>query len=391
MRRSGWVGAAAAALMFGCAQMDGVGLAQRLDLQAVRFDQMPGWQTDTLSRSFAGFRAECHRLALLPPDTRLGGMGLAADYGGQAAQWAAPCAASAALVVNDEAGIRHFYERWFQPYRLLAAGFFTGYYEPEVQGARSRGGGFTVALLARPANLIQAPPSSGDPGAPRPVGRMVHGKLIPFFTRAEIEAGALGTAAHPLLWLRSPADLFFLQVQGAGRVRLPDGSTVHVGYDGKNGRTYTPIGRVLIQQNEMAAQDVNMQSIKAWLAAHPAEAQSLMDRNDDYVFFKELNGDAQIGPPGALGVDLTPQRSAAVDPHYVPMGTPLFVDTTDPVSGAPWRHLVLAQDSGTDIKGPARADLFFGSGAQAEQAAGRMQQAGTAYILLPRPAQDRAA
>jgi membrane-bound lytic murein transglycosylase A len=196
----------------------------------------------------------------------------------------------------------------------------------------------------------------------------------------------MGDAARPLLWLQDPVDLFFLQIQGAGRVRLPDGTVTRVSYDGKNGRDYTPIGRLLLQRNALAAQDISMQSIRAWLEAHPADAKGLMDENEDYVFFRILaDTDVLAGPPGALGVNLVAGRSAAVDPHAIPLGAPIFVDTTDPITGAPLRRLLLAQDSGTDIKGPARTDIFFGFGAWAEQEAGRMHQTGTEYLLLPRP------
>jgi membrane-bound lytic murein transglycosylase A len=241
-------------------------------------------------------------------------------------------------------------------------------------------------LLARPTDLVQRPASASEPGVVPVVGRLAGGKLVSYWSRAEIEAGAMGDAARPLLWLRDPVDLFFLQVQGAGRVRLPDGAVVRVGYDGKNGRAYTPIGGVLVAQKAIAPADVSMQSIRAWLAAHPAEAKSVMDRNDDYVFFRILKSeDAALGPPGAMGVDLTAGRSAAVDPHYLPLGAPLFIDTHDPLTGAAWQHLLLAQDSGTDIKGAARADIFFGFGAVAEREAGGMHEAGTLYVLLPRP------
>jgi membrane-bound lytic murein transglycosylase A len=339
-----------------------------------------------LAESFSGVRAECHRLALLPPDTALGGQGLSAQYGGKAGLWAAPCAAALQLTANDLAGIRRFYESRFQPYRVQTAGMFTGYYEPEVEGALSPGKGFTVPLLARPAGLVQMPARLDDPGAPPEVGRLAGGRLVPYWTRAEIEAGAIGSAARPLLWLRSAADLFFLQVQGSGRVRLADGSVLRVGYDGKNGRAYTPIGGVLVAENALAPADVSMQTIKAWLAAHPAQAKAVMDRNDDYVFFRLLpTTDASLGPPGALGVDLAAGRSVAVDPHYLPLAAPMFLDTKDPLTGAVWQHLTLAQDVGTDIKGPARADIFFGFGATAEQQAGHMHQPGSLYLLLPRP------
>ncbi len=355
-------------------------------LEAVRFDQIPGWQTDHLAGSFAALRAECRRMALMPPDTVLGGEGLPAVYGGKAGQWSVPCTASAALVANDEAGIRHLYETWFQPYLVADSGLFTGYYEPEVPGSRVQGAGYTVPLLARPADLVQGAAPASDSRGPRAVGRMVGGRLVPYFSRAEIEAGAMGPAARPLLWLHDPVDLFFLQVQGSGRVRLPDGKILYVAYDGKNGRPYTPIGRVLVEQNEIAPATVSMQSIRAWLAAHPAQAKDVMDRNEDYVFFRIINrSEAASGPPGTLGVDLAPGRSVAVDPHFVPFGTPVFLDTTDPVSGTAWRHLLLAQDSGTDILGAARMDVFFGAGPYAEQAAGRMHASGKVFLLVPRP------
>ena len=378
------VAAFAAAVLAGCVQQP-VAPSQAI-LQTVRFDQIPGWSADRQSETLLGLRAECRRLALLPSDTALGGEGMASTYGGKAGHWSAACSAAAALTANDADGARSFYQSWFQPYRLSVSGLFTGYYEPEVQGARSPDATHSVPLYARPSDLVQEPPSSDDPKGPPRVGRMENGHLKPYFSRAEIEAGAIGKAALPLLWLRDPVELFFLQIQGAGRVSLPDGSVVRVGYDGKNGRAYTPIGRLLLERNALAATDINMQSIKAWLEAHPADAKSVMDQNEDYVFFRILTDtDVLAGPPGALGVALVAGRSAAVDPHAIPLGALIFVDTTDPITSAPLRRLLLAQDSGTDIKGAARTDIFFGFGALAEQEAGRMHQSGTEYLLLPRP------
>jgi len=382
-----WCGVAAlAAVALGGCVKPPVPVVAKPALQAVRFDQLPGWPGDALIQTYPALQAECHRMALLPVDTKLGGQGLAASFGGKAGQWTGPCVALGQVIPNDAAGLRRFYEAWFQPYRLTDPGIFTGYYEPEVQGALTQGGGFDVPLLGRPKDLLQSPPPADDPGAPPLVGRLVKGKLVAYPARAEIEAGAIGSAARALFWLRDPADLFFLQIQGAGRIRLPDGSVMRVTYDGKNGRPYTPIGRVLVEQNALSIGDVTMQSIRAWLTAHPGQAKSVMDRNEDYVFFRVLTDtDNGKGPPGALGVNLTKERSAAVDPHFVPLGAPVFIDTTDPISGAAWRVLMLAQDTGTDIKGAGRTDIFFGSGALAEQKAGWMRQGGTEYLLLPRP------
>ena len=373
----------ALALLAGCTEPVP---AQEGRLLLSSFAAIPGWRDDTLAQSLPALHAECRRLAKLSPDTALGGGGLAAQVGGRAGQWAQVCAA-APLASGDEAGARRFYETWFQPYRIDAPALVTGYYEPEVRGALARGGAYQTPLLARPADLLQSPPPADDPNGSPVVGRLQGGRLVPYWSRAEIEAGRVGDAARPLFWLADPADLFFLQVQGSGRVRLPDGSVMRVAYDGKNGRPYTPIGRVLVERRALAPADVTMQSVRAWLAAYPAQAGGVMDRNADYVFFRVLtDADPGLGPPGALGVELQAGRTAAVDRHAIPLGVPLFVDTTDPVTGAPWRRLVLAQDIGTDIVGPARADVFLGSGALAEQQAGRMRGGGTEYLLLPRPA-----
>jgi membrane-bound lytic murein transglycosylase A len=375
--------ALSAAMLAGCVSQPPD--APTTTLETVRFEQIPGWSADRQNETLAGLRAECRRLATLPADTTLGGQGLASTYGGKAAHWSGGCTAAAALTANDTNGVRHFYETWFQPYKLSTPALFSGYYEPEVPGSLSRDATHGVPLYGRPSDLLQLPPAEDPKAAPR-VGRMVEGKLQPYFARSEIEAGAMGNTAHPLLWLREPVDLFFLQIQGAGRVRLPDGTVTRVGYDGKNGRDYTPIGRLLLQRNALASNNISMQSIKAWLVAHPADAKALMDQNEDYVFFRLLTDtDVLAGPPGALGINLVAGRSAAVDPHAIPLGAPIFVDTTDPITNAPLRRLLLAQDSGTDIKGPARTDIFFGFGALAEQQAGRMHQPGTEYVLLPRP------
>ena len=378
-----WHGAAVAlALLSGCAQPAAIE-----GLEPATLGTIPGWRQDTLAQTLPALQAGCRRLGQLPPDTVLGGAGLAAQFGGQAGRWATVCTAARSLVPGDEAGARRFYEQWFQPYRIAGQALITGYYEPEVPGALAPGGAYSTPLLARPADLLRGPPPAGNPDGPPSMGRLEHGQMVPYWSRAEIEAGRAGAAARPLLWVAGPADLFLLQVQGAGRIRLADGSVIRVAYDGKNGRPTTPIGRVLIERGALAPADVTMQTIRAWLAVNPGQAGAVMDRNEDYVFFRVLTGaDPGLGPPGALGTNLLAGRAAAVDRHAVPLGTPLFIDTTDPVTGALWRRLVLAQDSGTDIVGAARAGLFLGSGGLAEQQAGRMHQAGTAYMLLPRPA-----
>ena len=373
-----WRWAAALALLAGgCVHPPADGA-----LHQVAFADLPGWQADHVADALPALQAECRRLERLPADTALGGTGLAQQTGGRAGQWWPACTASRTLDAGDTAGVRSFFEHWFQPYRIGAPALVTGYFEPEVPGALAPGGAYTTALLSRPTDLRQG---TGTGGAPS-MGRLHNGRVTAYWTRAEIEAGRAGAAAHALLWLADPADLFFLQIQGSGRVRLPDGEVVRVGYDGKNGRPYTPIGRVLAEQGALAPQDVTMQSVRAWLAAHPDQARAVMDRNEDYVFFRIItDAEPRMGPPGALGTHLLPGRTVAVDRAATPLATPLFLDMSDPRTGAPWQRLLLAQDLGTDIVGPARIDVFLGAGAEAGQLAGRMRQPGTAYLLLPRP------
>lgn len=215
---------------------------------------------------------------------------------------------------------------------------------------------------------------------------MHDGRLVPYWDRAQIEAGALRDQKLALLYVAGPVDAFFLQIQGSGRVLLGNGDVVRVGYAGQNGRPYVAIGKVLADRGQLRRADVTMQSIRAWLEQHPAEAAGVMAENPSYVFFRELPRlRADEGPLGALGVPVTPGRSIAVDHRYIPLGLPVWVDTTDSLDGVPLQRLMLAQDVGGAIKGPVRGDVFFGWGAQAEARAGRMRQPGRLFVLLPRP------
>ena len=350
-------------------------------LTAATFKDLPGWQNDMLGQLLPALRLQCRRLAMLPPDTTLGGQDLAATYGGHAANWSEPC--RAALALNEGEDTHRFFEAWFQPYRVSQQALVTGYFQPVVAGSRQLSAGYQVPVLARPDDLVRA---GGTDESGRPsLGRMANGVVEPYWTRAEIEAGAMGATAKPIAYLASPVDLFFAQIQGSARVQLAEGGVMQLVFGGRNGRPYTPIGRVLIDQHALAAGDVSMQSIRAWLDAHPDQAKAVMDRNESYVFFREApDADPSLGPPGALGVDLTAGRSAAVDKNFIPLGAPVFVDSTVP-DGRHWQHLVLAQDLGSAISGPARVDVYLGAGAPAVDWAGKMHQAGQIWVLLPRP------
>jgi membrane-bound lytic murein transglycosylase A len=245
-----------------------------------------------------------------------------------------------------------------------------------------------VPLYRTPPDLVTAdlglfrPAFAGE----RIAGRVDGTALKPYAKRAEIERGALAGRGLELVWVDDAADAFFLHIQGSGRVTLEDGSVVRVGYAGGNGHAYTAIGRELARRGVMAPEDVSMQSLRAWLANNPDEAQALMEVNDSYVFFRILEGE---GPLGSQGVVLTPGRSLAVDARFLPLGAPVWLATTDPVDAArPLRRLTVAQDTGGAIRGPARADLFWGHGADAAERAGRMRQEGELYLLLPRALGD---
>ncbi|WP_264712190.1 murein transglycosylase A [Limobrevibacterium gyesilva] len=344
-------------------------------LTPVDFAQVPGWTTDKAAQALPAFLASCDQMASAPAQ-QLGGQGEAAARGGTPAQWQASCAAARAVPPGDDAAARSFFEAAFQPFGLSsdgsAQGLFTGYYEPEVAGARAPGGIYRYPIYRRPADL---PP----------------GRATPYFSRADIEAGALNRKRLELLWLADPIDVFFLHIQGAGRIRLPNGQIVRVSYDGQNGQTYVPIGRVLVDRGEMTLDQVSMQTIRGWLVSHPEQAREVMNQNPSYVFFREVNGvSADVGPPGALGAPLAPGRSVAVDKGYIPLGAPLWIDTLDPLDGSKMRRVMVAQDLGGAIRGPVRADIFFGWGKEAEERAGRMRQQGIAFLFLPKASQTAA-
>jgi len=368
-----------------------VGLPPALTMTAVPFRALPGWTEDHLSAAIPALQRECSLLAGMPTDAPLGGDAATARLGGQAGQWRSLCAATAAVPPGDDAAARTMLERELQPYAIgnngQPEGLFTGYYEPQVDGAPQRGGRYQTPLLRRPADLVQADLGAFvvDLKGRSIAGRVVHGSLVPYYDRAAIERGALAGQHLELLFLADPVDAFFLEIQGSGRVKLPDGRVVRVTYDGQNGQPYVAIGRLLIDRGELTREAVSLPTIRAWLAAHPDQAPALMDANPSYVFFTVLTQTPpEVGPPGALGAALTPGRSVAVDRRFLPMGAPLFVATSNPLDGAPWQHLLLAQDIGGAIKGPVRGDIFFGWGTEAEAMAGRMKQPGTAYLLLPR-------
>jgi len=267
----------------------------------------------------------------------------------------------------------------------------TGYYEPVIEVAESWSPEYAVPIFAAPDDLIGVSLESFDPRfkGERIAGRLEGRRLVPYWSRAEIEDGRLTGRALALAWGRDPVDVFFMEIQGSGTLRFPDGREIRVGYAAANGRPYRSIGRLLIDEGKMAREAVSLQSIRAWLAAHPEERPRVLRHNESYVFFRRLDGP----PVGSLGVPVTPQRSIATDARLFPPGALAFVRTERPmlspdrrVEWRPVSRFVLNQDAGGAIRGPGRVDIFWGRGADAELAAGLMKQPGTLYFLVPRSA-----
>ena len=294
-----------------------------------------------------------------------------------AGDWAAACAAAA--VPGNAAG---FFRDQFTPVTIVAGtGFATGYYEPEIAGSRERAPGYATPFYRRPPDLIDV-----DLGrfAADLKGRKLRGKLdgkavVPYPDRGAIMAGALAGKGLELAFAADPYEAFFLEIQGSGRLRLPDGGIMRIGYDSQNGRDYIAIGKLLLDRGDLPKGGVSMESILAWLRAHPEKAPALLAANPSVVFFREITGD---GPVGAMGVAVTPQVSVAADPAYIPLGAPLYVSTT--LYGTqPLRALMVAQDTGGAIKGANRIDLFRGSGAAARAEASAQAAAAQIILLLP--------
>lgn len=357
-------------------------------LTPVAYAALPGWGEDSLSDALPALRRSCERLERLPDDRAIGPEALA----GTAADWRAPCQALTRVPPADDGALRDYLESWFRPYLAsdsgAETGLFTGYYEAELRGAFARGGPYQTPLHRAPEDLVKVDPAEMGEDWPEDVtaARRVGGELEPYPSRAAIEEGALEGRDLELLWVDDPVDVFFLHVQGSGRVALPDGSAVRVGFAGANGHPFFAIGRALIDEGVLTRENVTAQAVRDWLRAHPEEGAELMRRNDRYIFFRLIEGE---GPIGAAGVPLTPGRSLAVDPAFLAYGLPLWLDTTWPGTDDPLRRLMVAQDTGSAIKGPVRGDLYWGSGEPALEQAGRMKQPGRYFILLPESVAER--
>ena len=358
-------------------------------LRLVSFDQLSGWRADDPREALSAFRRSCAKLDQSGAATAMG----ATPRFGEVADWRSVCADAAAVPAGSPDRARDFFEAQFSPYLVLDGndpeGLFTGYYEPLLHGSRRFGGPYTIPLYRPPDDLVRVDLARFNPDlAGYAIYGRVHGdQFVPYYPRADIESGALANRGLELLWLDDPIDKFFLQIQGSGQVQLDDGSLIRVGYASQNGHPYHAIGRDLIEIGAFTREEVSLPAIKAWLEAHPADAPYVMARNRSYIFFEERPGLApDEGPLGAQGVSLTPGRSLAVDRRHIPLGVPVWLDTTAPwpEGAGPLRRLMVAQDTGGAIKGVVRGDVFWGAGPRAEAIAGHMKSLGRYAILLPK-------
>jgi membrane-bound lytic murein transglycosylase A len=342
-------------------------------LQPANWSDLPGWSDDDVAAAWPAFMASCRGVASKP----------------HGPSWKRVCDLARAADGKPGHDPRRFFESQLKPYAIQAAdgnpsGLVTGYYEPLLRGSRTRAIGFEQPVRGVPDDLLTVDLSAVFPELKdkRVRGRLVGNKVVPYWSRGEIAARGDKLPAPTLLYVDDAVELFFLQVQGSGRVKLADGTMTHLNYADQNGYPYQSIGRVLVDRGELKLEEASMQGIQAWARANPGRLDELLNNNPSYVFFREAPN-SKDGPVGALGVPLTNERSIAVDPRSVPLGAPVFLATTRPNSGKPLNRLMLAQDTGSAIKGAVRADFFWGFGKEAGEQAGRMKQAGRMWLLLP--------
>lgn len=341
-------------------------------LRAASWDELDTFTQDDLSQAWSAWLQICSALKTRQP-------------------WQAACEAASRLSpVPDNETIQTYFKQNFTLYRATNAdgsdtGLITGYYEPVLKGSRSKTNTYRYPIYSRPDDLITVELGDLYPelANKRVRGRVTGTKLVPYYNRGQIEMEPSPLQGKELLWVDDIIDLFFLQIQGSGLIQLENGEKVHVGYADQNGQAYQSIGRLLIERGELTLDKASMQGIKNWARNNLDKLRDLLNNNPSYVFFRELPAGLP-GPLGALGVPILAERAVAIDPHYIPLGVPVFLATTYPNSSKPLNRLMMAQDTGGAIKGGVRADFFWGAGNEAGRQAGAMKQKGKIWVLLPK-------
>jgi membrane-bound lytic murein transglycosylase A len=340
-------------------------------LRQASWNELPEWQAEDPGEAWEAFQASCRTL-------------------GKQAAWRDLCAAAAGMGSPGREAARRFFESNLTPFQVLRAdggdeGLITGYYEPQLRGSRTATPRYRYPVYGVPGDLLEVDLADAYPELKglRLRGRLEGGRVVPYYDRAQIGDGRAPLAGREIAWVDDAVELFFLQVQGSGRIALENGETLRVGYADHNGFPYRSIGRHLAERGELPLEKASMQGIQAWARANPDKLTELLNHNARYVFFRELPAGLP-GPIGTLGVPLTARRSLAVDPAFVPLGAPVYIAATWPLSSRPLNRLMLAQDTGAAIRGPVRADFFWGFGDEAAREAGRMKQPLRMWVLLPK-------
>ncbi|WP_430473717.1 murein transglycosylase A [Thalassospira lucentensis] len=362
-----------------------------LTLRPVTFADLDGWQSDDMRPAIRAFARSCKAMLrrdddkMVGPDVRMGTIG----------QWRNSCETAVSLDVDSlrKEDARAFFQSDFRPYLsgngAKPEGLFTGYYEPELRGSLTKGDQFQTPIYLKPDDMVSIDLGDfrDDLKGTKLVGRLSGSSVKPYFNRAEIENGALSGRDLEMVWVDDAVDAFFLQIQGSGRVVLPDNSVLRVGYAATNGHPYFAIGRELIERGALTRETVSLQTIQKWLHDNPDEADGVMNTNASFVFFHPLKTDPDDpngGPLGSQGVALEPGRSLAVDRRFHAMGVPVWLETRDPMNlDRKFNRLMIAQDTGGAIRGPVRGDIFFGPGDDAALFAGHMNRSGQKFVLLP--------
>jgi membrane-bound lytic murein transglycosylase A len=358
-----------------------------LALTKVKFADLPGWADDHLAEAVPSFQKSCDKLRALADDAAVGTDG----HGGKARQWRKACAAAQKLAPGDDAAARAMFEAEFAPY--IAAGTagpvgkLTGFYVAELHASKTKHGKYQTPVLGRPDDLVMVDLGDyiRDAHGRRIWGRMDHGELVPYFTRAEIRKGALAKRGLELMYVDDPVDLLFAQIEGSAKAVLDDGTDVWLEFAGKNGRAYKGVGGVLRGGGFLKPGEGTMQGIRQWFHDHPTRYDEIADQDASYVFFMVSK---QAGAVGSQKTILTAKRSLAVDRAFIAMSTPVWVEAHAPVPGKKgvtevWHHLLIAQDTGAGIMGAVRGDIYWGDDAEAAELGGRMGGPGKYWLLLP--------
>jgi membrane-bound lytic murein transglycosylase A len=384
-RSSGWMAASLWVALMTSAPSRELPSLPHASVVEREFSAIQGWYADDHLAAYKVFKTHCNALAEGKISLREGATPPAA--------FASVCAQVNAVSIVTNASARLFFETCFQPLEIVpesGPGFLTGYYEPETEGSFEKTDLFQAPLLSRPEDVVTIPQGQSLDGIPAGFAAarsLPNGQYAIYPDRQAILSAKPGTHGSPILWLRDAVEVFFMQVQGSGRVRLPNGQTVRIAYSGRNGHPYSSIGRIVVKEGLMPLEDATMDKLKAWLRAHPIDAQRIMAMNHSYVFFRlaaELADSS--GPIGGAGLPLTPWRSIAVDRSIWAYGLPVWIDAALPNAGdaEPFRKLTIAQDTGSAILGPARADLYHGSGPLAGTQAGVLRHPMRFIVLWPK-------